>query len=143
MNERSSSLRPFFTPDRVAVIGAAATSADYGVMRNLLDPWAALQLIYPSSKADEIFRRVLPTPSCRSGQAGRADHSCRRSRGRDRGVWAKARGQGRGRDLRQVREVGAEGVARLKAMVETAQHYGMRVVDSASPGVDTHALNDR
>ncbi|MCU0502896.1 MAG: CoA-binding protein, partial [Anaerolineae bacterium] len=55
----SSSLRPFFAPSGVAVIGASRDPAkiSYGVMRNLTDPERGYRgPIYPiNPKADEIL----------------------------------------------------------------------------------------
>ncbi len=145
MNERSSSLQPFFTPNGVAVIGASRdpSKLSYGVMRNLLDPVGGYPgPIYPvNPKADEIFGlkcypdiASVPDPVelavliIPAGAVVAAIEACGQ-----RGVKAAVVISG------GFREVGAEGIAREKAMVETAQHYGMRVMGPNCIGViDTH-----
>ena len=145
MNERLSSLQPFFTPNGVAVIGASRdpSKLSYGVVRNLVDPERGYGgPIYPiNPKADEILGlkcypdiasvpdpvelAVLIIPAVAVIGAVEA---CGR-----RGVKAAIVISG------GFREVGPDGVAREREMVEVAKRYNMRVMGPNGIGViDTH-----
>lgn len=145
MNERSSSLQPFFTPNGVAVIGASRdlSKLSYGVVRNLVDPERGYGgPIYPiNPKADEILGlqcypdigsvpdpvelAVLIIPA--AAVAG-AVEACGR-----RGIKAAIVISG------GFREVGPDGAAREREMVEVAKRYNMRVMGPNGIGViDTH-----
>ena len=145
MNQRSSSLQPFFTPNGVAVIGASRdpSKLSYGVVRNLVDPQRGYKgPIYPiNPKAEEILGvrcypdvgsvpdpvelAVLIIPA--AAVAGGIE-ACGR-----RGVKAAIVISG------GFREVGPEGLAREREMVAIAQRFGMRVMGPNGIGViDTH-----
>ncbi len=145
MNERSTSLQPFFTPDGVAVIGASRdpSKLSYGVVRNLVDPERGYRgPIYPiNPKADEILGlrcypdigsvpdpvelAVLIIPA--TAVVG-AIEACGR-----RGVKAAIVISG------GFREVGPEGIEREREMVAVAQRFGMRIMGPNGIGViDTH-----
>jgi len=145
MNEPLSSLQPFFTPNGVAVIGASRdpSKLSYGVIRNLVDPERGYPgPIYPiNPKADEILGlkcypdigsvpdpvelAVLIIPA--AVVAG-AIEACGR-----RGVKAAIVISG------GFREVGPDGAAREREMVEVAKRYSMRVMGPNGIGViDTH-----
>ncbi len=141
MIDRSASLQPFFTPDGVAVIGASRdpSKLSYGVIRNLVDPDTGYPgPIYPiNPKADEILGlrcyghisevpdpvelAVLIIPA--SAVSG-AIEDCGK-----RGIRAAVVISG------GFREVGPEGAAREREMVEVAQRYGMRVMGPNGIGV--------
>jgi acetyltransferase len=145
MNERSTSLQPFFTPRGVAVVGASRdpSKLSYGVMRNLVDPEHGYPgPIYPvNPKADEILGRrcypdiaSIPDPVelailiIPAGAVTAAVEACGR-----RGIKAAVVISG------GFREVGAEGVTREREMVAMAQQYGMRLMGPNGIGViDTH-----
>jgi acetyl coenzyme A synthetase (ADP forming)-like protein len=143
--DRSSSLQPFFTPRGVAVIGASRdpSKLSYGVMRNLLDPEHGYPgPVYPvnpraadilglpcypdiSAVPDPIELAVLLVPAAMVpstvGACGQ------------RGLKAVVVISG------GFREVGPEGAAREREMVEIARRYRMRVMGPNGIGViDTH-----
>jgi acetate---CoA ligase (ADP-forming) len=142
---RAASLQPFFTPNGVAIIGASRdpSKLSYGVVRNLVDPEHGYPgPIYPvNPKADEILGRrcypdiasvpdpvelavlIIPAAAVIPGI-----DACGR-----RGIKAAVVISG------GFREVGAEGAAREREMVATAERYGMRVMGPNGIGViDTH-----
>ncbi len=145
MNERPSSLQPFFTPNGVAVIGASRdpSKLSYGVIRNLVDPERGYPgPIYPiNPKADEILGvrcypdiGAVPDPVelavliIPAAAVVGAIEACGR-----RGVKAAIVISG------GFREVGPEGVAREREMIAVAKHFGMRVMGPNGIGViDTH-----
>ena len=146
---RSASLAPFFTPNGVAVIGASRdpTKLSYGVIRNLTDPEHGYPgPVYPvNPKATEILGRqcypdiaAVPDPVelavlvIPAGMVPAAIEACGR-----RGVKAAIVISG------GFREVGPEGAAREREMVEIAARYGMRVMGPNGIGViDTHTPLD-
>ncbi|MGE5603243.1 MAG: acetate--CoA ligase family protein, partial [Nitrososphaerales archaeon] len=142
---RSASLQPFFTPNGVAIIGASRdpSKLSYGVIRNLVDPEHGYPgPVYPvNPKAEEILGRrcypdiasvpdpvelavlIIPAAAVVPGI-----EACGR-----RGIKAAVVISG------GFREVGAEGAAREREMVEVAGRYGMRVMGPNGIGViDTH-----
>lgn len=142
---RAASLQPFFTPNGVAVIGASRdpSKLSYGVISNLVDPEHGYPgPIYPvNPKAGEILGRkcypdiasvpdpvelavlIIPASAVIPGI-----EACGK-----RGIKAAVVISG------GFREVGAEGAAREREMVATAQRYGMRVMGPNGIGViDTH-----
>lgn len=142
---RSASLAPFFAPNGVAIIGASRdpNKLSYGVVRNLVDPERGYPgPIYPiNPKADEILGlkcypdiAAVPDPVelavliLPAGLVSAAVEACGR-----RGIKAAVVISG------GFREVGPEGAAREREMVEIAARYGMRVMGPNGIGViDTH-----
>jgi acetate---CoA ligase (ADP-forming) len=145
LTERSASLQSFFTPRGVAVIGASRDPGklSYGVMRNLLDPVhrypgpvypvnpRATDVLglpcYPDIRAvpDPVELAVLLVPAALV--AGTIE-ACGQ-----RGLKAAVVISG------GFREIGPEGAAREREMVEIARRYGMRVMGPNGIGViDTH-----
>jgi len=143
--DRSASLQPFFTPRGVAVIGASRdpSKLSYGVMRNLLDPEHGYPgPVYPvnpraadilglpcypdiSAVPDPVELAVLLVPAA---MVPGAVEACGR-----RGLKAAVVISG------GFREIGPEGAAREREMVEIARRYGMRVMGPNGIGViDTH-----
>jgi acetyl coenzyme A synthetase (ADP forming)-like protein len=143
--ERSASLQPFFTPRGVAVIGASRdpSKLSYGVMRNLLDPVHGYPgPVYPvnpraadilglpcypdiSAVPDPVELAVLLVPAATVPSTVEA---CGR-----RGLKAAVVISG------GFREIGPEGAAREREMVEIARRYGMRIMGPNGIGViDTY-----
>ncbi len=138
---RFSSLRPFFAPNGVAVIGASRdpTKISHGVMRHLTDPERGYRgPIYPvNPKADEVLGLrcypdiaavpdpvelvVLMLPAVLVPQT---IESCGR-----RGIKAVIVISG------GFREIGPAGAALEEAMVETGRRYGMRIMGPNGIGV--------
>ena len=138
---RSASLAPFFTPSGVAVIGASRDPGklSYGVMRNLLDPDTGFPgPVYPvNPKADEVLGlrcypdiAAVPDPVELAVLLIPAAHvpatieACGQ-----RGVKAAVVISG------GFREVGPEGAAREREMVEIATRYGLRIMGPNGIGV--------
>jgi len=135
----ASSLRPFFTPNGVAVIGASATPGKlgYGVIDNLIksgyqgpiypiNPRADAILGLPayadiSSAPDPVELAVIIIPAPAIPDALRA---CGQ-----RGVRAAAILSG------GFAEVGAEGETRQQAILDIAAEFGMRLVGPNGVGV--------
>ncbi len=142
---RSASLAPFFAPNGVAVIGASRdpSKLSYGVIRNLTDPERGYPgPIYPvNPKADEILGRkcypdiaAVPDPVelavlvIPASMIAIAIEACGR-----RGIKAAVVISG------GFREVGPEGAAREREMVEIARRCGVRIMGPNGIGViDTH-----
>lgn len=142
---RSASLAPFFTPDGVAIVGASRdpSKLSYGVVRNLIDPEHGYPgPIYPiNPKADEILGlKCYPDISAApdpvelavlilpAGMVSAAVEACGK-----RGIKAAVVISG------GFREVGPEGAAREREMIEIAQRFGMRIMGPNGIGViDTH-----
>ena len=138
---RSASLASFFTPNGVAVIGASRHPGklSHGVLRNLTDPEHGYRgPIYPvNPRATEILGRrcypdiadvpdpvelaVLVLPAALTPGIIAA---CGR-----RGIKAVIIISG------GFREVGPEGAAREREVVEIAQRYGMRIMGPNGIGV--------
>ena len=145
MPPRSASLTPFFTPQGVALIGASRNPAklSYGVLKNLLDPQGGYPgPIYPvNPQADEILELrcypeigAVPDPVelaillIPAELTMAAVEACGK-----RGLKAVVIISG------GFREVGPQGAARERQVVEIAQHYGMRLMGPNGIGViDTH-----
>ncbi|MCU0509252.1 MAG: acetate--CoA ligase family protein [Anaerolineae bacterium] len=145
MTDRSSSLQPFFTPQGVAIIGASRdpSKLSYGVIRNLVDPDTGYRgPIYPiNPKADQILGlrcyahiSAVPDPVelavliIPATAVSEAIEDCGK-----RGIKAAVVISG------GFREVGPEGAAREREMVESARRYGMRVMGPNGIGViDTY-----
>ncbi len=138
---RAASLAPFFNPTGVAVIGASRDPAklSYGVMRNLLDPATGFPgPVYPvNPKADEVLGlrcypdiATVPDPVELAVLLIPAAHvpatieACGR-----RGLKAAVVISG------GFREVGPEGAAREREMVEIAARYGLRIMGPNGIGV--------
>jgi acetyltransferase len=139
------SLEPFFTPRGVAVIGASRDPGklSYGIVRNLVDPQDGYPgPVYPvNPKVDEILGlRCYPDISAVPDPVELAVIVV--SAGLVPGV-VEACGK---RGVKVVviisggfREVGAEGAARERQLVEIARRYGMRLMGPNGIGViDTH-----
>ncbi|HVN55054.1 MAG TPA: acetate--CoA ligase family protein [Anaerolineaceae bacterium] len=142
---RSASLAPFFNPRGVALIGASRDPGklSYGVLRNLTDPQSGYPgPIYPvNPKADEILGlRCYPDISSvpdpvelaimliPAGMVPEAVEACGK-----RGLKAAVIISG------GFREVGPEGLARERQVVEIAARYGLRLMGPNGIGViDTH-----
>jgi acetyltransferase len=142
---RSASLAPFFSPRGVAVIGASRdpNKLSYGIMRNLVDAEHGYPgPIYPvNPKAAELFGLrcypdicAVPDPAdlailvVPAGLIAGTVEACGR-----RGIKAAVVISG------GFREVGAEGAAREREIVEIARRYGMRLMGPNGIGViDTH-----
>jgi len=142
---RSASLAPFFTPCGIAVIGASRDPAKlgYGIMRNLVDPRDGFPgPVYPvNPRSDEVLGRKcypdiasVPDPvdlavlALPAGSVPEEMEACGK-----RGVKAVVVISG------GFREVGPEGAARERQIVEIAQRYGMRLMGPNGIGViDTH-----
>jgi len=145
----SASLRPFFTPNGVAVIGASRdpTKLSYAIMGNLTDPGHAYAgPIYPvNPKASEVcglkcYADIADVPDpvelavlvIPAALVPAAIGACGR-----RGIKAAIVISG------GFREIGPEGAAREQQMVEIAQRYGVRIVGPNGIGViDTHTPLD-
>jgi len=139
------SLVPFFTPQGVAIIGASRdpNKLSYGIVRNLVDPERGYPgPIYPvNPKAEEVLGlRCYPDISAvpdpvelailiiPAGLVPKAVEACGK-----RGIKAAVVISG------GFREVGPEGAARERQMVEIARRYGMRLMGPNGIGViDTH-----
>jgi acetate---CoA ligase (ADP-forming) len=137
----SSSLRSFFAPNGVAVIGASRdpTKISYGVMRNLTDPERGYRgPIYPiNPKADEIlglrcYHEIAAAPDpvelavliIPAATVPSAVEACGR-----RGIKAVVVISG------GFREVGPEGAAIEQEMIEIGRRYGMRIMGPNGIGV--------
>ncbi len=143
--DRSASLQPFFTPRGVAVIGASRdpSKLSYGVMRNLLDPDHGYPgPVYPvNPRASEILS--LPCYPDISAVPDPVELAVLLVPASAVPATVDACGQ---RGLKAVvvisggfREIGLEGAAREREMVEIARRYGMRVMGPNGIGViDTH-----
>jgi acetate---CoA ligase (ADP-forming) len=138
---RSLSLRPFFTPNGVAVIGASRdpTKISFGVMRNLTDRERGYRgPIYPiNPKADEVLGlrcypdiAAVPDPVelalliIPAAIVPDAVEACGR-----RGIKAVVVISG------GFREVGPEGAALEQQIVEIGRRYGMRIMGPNGIGV--------
>jgi acetyltransferase len=138
---RSVSLAPFFNPSGVAVIGASRDPAklSYGVMHNLLDSETGFPgPVYPvNPKADEVMGLrcypdigAVPDPVELAVLLIPAFHvpgtieACGR-----RGLKAAVVISG------GFREVGPDGAALEREMVEIARRYGLRVMGPNGIGV--------
>jgi acetyltransferase len=138
---RSASLAPFFNPSGVAVIGASRdpTKLSYGVMRNLLDPETGFPgPVYPvNPKADEIMGlrcypdiSAVPDPVELAVLLIPALHVPRTIAAcGQRGLKAAVVISG------GFREVGPDGAALEREMVEIARRYGLRVMGPNGIGV--------
>ncbi len=134
-----SSLRPFFTPDGVAVIGASATPGKlgYGVIANLIKSGYRGPIYPVNPRADEILGLpayaditsvpdpvelaviIIPAPAIPD-----ALRACGQ-----RGIRAAAILSG------GFAEAGSEGEARQQEMLDIAHTYGMRLVGPNGVGV--------
>ncbi len=138
---RSETLAPFFAPRGVALIGASRDSLKLSnaVLRNLLNPAAAYPgPIYPvNPHADEILgKRCYPHIEAVPDPVELAILVIPAER-----VAEEVEACGR-RGLKAVlvisggfREVGPEGVAREREVIEIARRYGMRVMGPNGIGV--------
>ena len=142
---RSASLTPFFNPQGVALIGASRNPVklSYGVLKNLLDPQRGYPgPVYPvNPQADEILGLrcypeigAVPDPVdlaillIPAELTPAAVEACGK-----RGLKAVVIISG------GFREVGPQGAARERQVVEIAQRYGMRLMGPNGIGViDTH-----
>jgi acetyltransferase len=145
LSPRSASLAPFFNPAGIAVIGASRDPGklSYGVMRNLLDPESGYPgPVYPvNPKADEVLGlrcypdiASVPDPVelavllIPAALAPATIAACGK-----RGVKAAVVISG------GFREVGPEGAAREREMVEAAARHGLRIMGPNGIGViDTY-----